>query len=223
MEINRFGRFFWGTVKMEELSSSLEDHPLSSCACQVPFILREMRSIQPLTFLTVLKFHLPVLFSQHEEWWNNIWNFQPVVHALVSLLGFFSKTRIKIWSVSNASIKYNLFRHWFCLCPAGYPLGKISDFKSFFISLNYESEGSNRILPALSFSLSVLVTELNYLAESVTSAIQSKYEHIFLESSPSSQHDVYEIVPLSTSSNVIGKQQIFFFFVWNCKSFSQCV
>lgn len=66
----------------------------------------------------------------------------------------------------------------------------------------------------LSFSLlSVLVTELNYLAESVTSAIQSKYEHIFLESSPSSssQHDVYEIVPLFTSRNVIGKQQIFFF------------
>lgn len=60
----------------------------------------------------------------------------------------------------------------------------------------------------LSFSLlSVLVTELNYLAESVYQCYPVK---ISLESSPLSQHEVYETVSLSISSNVIGKQQIFF-------------
>lgn len=63
----------------------------------------------------------------------------------------------------------------------------------------------------LSFSLlSALVTELSHLTESVTSSIQSKYDQIFLESSPSSKHHAYEMVFLSSSSNVICKQQIFF-------------
>lgn len=57
---------------MQESSSSLEEHPLGSCACQVPFILQEKRSIQSLTSLTILKFHFLVLFSQHTAWWNNI-------------------------------------------------------------------------------------------------------------------------------------------------------
>lgn len=62
------------------------------------------------------------------------------------------------------------------------------------------------MLPVLSFSLlSALVTELSHVAESVTSSIQSKYDHIFLESSPSSKHHAHEIVFLSSC-----KQQIFF-------------
>ncbi|KAL9847608.1 uncharacterized protein GJ701_007784 isoform 2-T3 [Geothlypis trichas] len=44
--------------------------------------------------------------------------------------------------------------------------------------------------------------KLNSPAESVTSATQSKYEHISLGSSPSPQHHIYETVSLSTSSNM---------------------
>lgn len=68
--------FLWGRVKMQESWSSLEEHPLRSCACRVPFIPQKMRYMQSLTTLTC-KFHLLVLASQHTEWGNNIQKLSP--------------------------------------------------------------------------------------------------------------------------------------------------
>lgn len=59
--------FLRGTMKMQKSSSSLERRPLRFCAYQVLFILLEKKSMQSSTSLTILKFHLLILFSQHKE------------------------------------------------------------------------------------------------------------------------------------------------------------
>lgn len=99
--------FLWGTVKMQESWSSLEEHPLRSCACRVPFIPQKMRYMQSLTTLTS-KFHLLVLASQHTEWGNNIQKLSPcsplysqAFSAFFLFLFSSPQNRIKIWRISN--------------------------------------------------------------------------------------------------------------------------